>query len=156
MKRRALFLLLLPAACANPGPPDAAFAPPPGAIHPAPRPGAAAAVPPGANTAEAFDTTTRAERATAKAPASPQAAALLGQTVATLGDPADPGIWLATPLAKAPGAGRVVSAETGNAIQLELRPLDAPATAGSRISLAALRLLGLPLAGLHPLEVYGE
>jgi hypothetical protein len=76
--------------------------------------------------------------------------------VATLGNPADPGFWLETPLTDRVRPGRVVAVETGAAVQLELRPIDGPAGAGSRISLAALRLLGVGLAGLHELDVFAQ
>jgi hypothetical protein len=114
-------------------------------------------VPKGAATADAFDVATPAEReAAAAAPASPAAETALGKTVATLGNPAEIGFWLETPLVSARGPGRVVATETGKAAQLELRPIDGPAGAGSRISLSALKLLGLPLAGLHELTVYAQ
>ncbi len=74
--------------------------------------------------------------------------------MATLGSPTDPGFWIETPLAKAAGPGRVVSVATGKAVAVELRPIDAPDSAGSRISLPALRLLGLALTGLHELDVF--
>jgi hypothetical protein len=131
-------------------------APPADATRPAPRPGAEAPIPTsGANTAEALDTTTAAERAAATQVTAPAAAAL-GKTVATLGNPADPGFWLETPLVTSTRQGRVVAVSTGAKVQLELRPIDGPASAGSRISLAALRLLGVGLTGLHELEVYVE
>ncbi|RME16904.1 MAG: D-galactarate dehydratase [Alphaproteobacteria bacterium] len=134
--------------------PDASLAPPPGAVHPAPRPGAVPAVPDGARTVDEFDTTSQSQRAEAEAEARAEEGRLIGRTVAALGNPADPGFWLETPLAEAPGKGRVVSAENGKAVALDLRPIDGPDTAGSRISLPALRLLGLPLGGLHLLDVY--
>jgi hypothetical protein len=40
-------------------------------------------------------------------------------------------------------------------VRVELRPIEGPATGGSRISLAALRLLGASLAGLPEVEVFG-
>jgi hypothetical protein len=40
-------------------------------------------------------------------------------------------------------------------VRVELRPIEGPATGGSRISLAALRLLGASLAGLPKVEVFG-
>lgn len=146
-------LLLAPAACGQLGVPDSALAPPPGMTRPMPRP-EAGAVPTGANTAEAFDTTTAAERAAAQTAPTTEAGAKLGRTVATLGDPADPGFWLETPLAQKTGPGRVVAAASGKSVAVELRPIDGPASAGSRISLPALRLLGVGLAGLHEVDVF--
>lgn len=118
-----------------------------------PRP-EAGAVPAGANTVEAFDTTTAAERAAAQAAPASSAVARLGRTVATLGDPADPGFWLETPLAQKTGPGRVVAVANGKSVTVELRPIDGPESAGSRISLPALRLLGVGLAGLHEVDVF--
>lgn len=107
-----------------------------------------------ARTAEQFDTTTEAERAAALAPAPPGGAERLGTTLASLGDPAAPGFWLETPLVTSTRQGRVVLPGTGTAVQVELRPISGPATGGSRISLAAMRLLGLPLTDIAELEVY--
>jgi hypothetical protein len=159
MKRTLLPLLLL-AACAQPdlwpGPDNAALAPPEGMLHPAPRPGSGATLPPeGAVTAEAFDTTSAEARAAAVA-ATPAAERSLGRSVATLGNPADPGFWLETPLVQAVTPGRVVSVESGKSVQLELRPIEGQASAGSRISLAALRLLEVGLTGLHELEIFAR
>lgn len=153
--KRVLILALMLSACSGLGLPEADMSPPPGMPRPMPRPGEGGAMPvAGANTVDQFDTTTAAERAAAQATPAAVAEVKLGRTVASLGNPADPGFWLETPLAKSTGPGRVVSVATGAAVALELRPIDAPEGAGSRISLPALRLLGLGLAGLHELEVY--
>ena len=137
------------------------------AVAPAPRPDPSAAqvesvaaarlaAPRGARTAEALDTTTEAER-TAAAAAPPEAAEeALGTTVASLGDPADPGLWLATPLVAEARPGRVVYPETGQSALVELRPAGGPATGGSRLSLPAIRLLGAPLTGLPEVDVFGR
>lgn len=111
------------------------------------------APPEDATTVDEFDTTTEAEREAALA--APQASGErdLGVTVATLGNPSDPGIWMETPLVEAVVQGRVEAA-TGASLGLELRPIEGPDTAGSRISLPALRLLELGLAGLHELRVF--
>ena len=111
--------------------------------------------PPDARTKDAFDTTTEEERAAAVATPEPAGERALGTTVATLGSPTEPGIWMETPLVSAVTQGRVV-AENGKSVSLELRPIDGPATAGSRISLPALRLLEVGLAGLHTLTVYAK
>ena len=153
MKRLALLALLL-AGCAQIGA-EADLRPPPGMLHPQPRPGAGARPPEGAVTAEQFDTTSAAERAAAAA-AAPVAETRLGRTVATLGNPADPGFWLETPLVSAVRQGRVVAVASGASAQLELRPIEGPAGAGSRISLPALRLLGVGLTGLHELDVFAR
>ena len=111
--------------------------------------------PPDARTAEAFDTTTDAERAAAVAPPV-AAAAALGTTVASLGPPAEPGLWLRTGLVTAVAQGRVEDPATGRSVALELRPSGGEAGAGSQISLAALRLLDLPLTALPVLTVYRD
>jgi len=49
-----------------------------------------------------------------------------------------------------------VAVAGGASVQLELRPIAADPGAGSRISLAALRLLNVGLAGLHELDVYAR
>jgi hypothetical protein len=109
-----------------------------------------------ARTEDAFDTTTAEERAAAVAPTEPAGERVLGTTVATLGAPTDPGLWLETPLVSAVGPGRVEAKANGKSVSLELRPIEGPATAGSRISLPALRLLEVGLAGLHELTVYAK
>ena len=118
------------------------------AVVAAPRPPAAA------RTAEQFDTTTPEQRAAAVADA--EGGTLLGTTVASLGIPTEAGLWIETPLAETPGSGRLVYAETGRSALVELRPIDGPDSAGSRVSLAAMRLLEAPLTGLPTLEVYAQ
>lgn len=110
--------------------------------------------PTNAVTVEEFDTTTTAERAAAEAAPAPAGEALLGKTVASLGDPTLGGFWLETPLVDATRQGRIESA-SGKSVNVELRPIDGAASAGSRISLAALRLLEVPLTDLPELSVYG-
>ncbi len=126
-----------------------------GQTRPQSRPEAAAPPPPAsARTAEQFDTTSAEERAAAAAAPEPAGEVSLGTTVASLGDVARPGFWLETPLVSAPTMGRVVYSANGKSAQVELIPIDGPATAGSRISLAAMRLLEAPLTDLPTLEVY--
>lgn len=108
-----------------------------------------------ARTVEDFDTTTDEQRAAAAADTpEPAAEQALGETVASLGDVAQPGFWLKTPLVSSPGKGRVLFAQTGKTAQVDLIPIDGPATAGSRMSLAAMRLLGAPLTGLPTVDVF--
>ncbi len=154
--RRALLLAFGLAACGQLGLRDADLSPPPGMPRPMPRPGEAAAPPAGAATAEAFDTTTAAQRAEATEAPAPASEQKLGRTVATLGSPADPGFWLETPLTDRVRPGRVVAVANGKSVKVELRPIDAPEGAGSRISLPALRLLEVGLAGLHELDVFAR
>lgn len=78
---------------------------------------------------------------------------LPGTTVASLGDVAQPGLWMRTPLVTAPMRGRVSDPATGRAVVLDLLPLDAAPGAGSRMSLKAYRELNLPLTSLPELRV---
>ncbi|WP_274575643.1 hypothetical protein [Mameliella sp. AT18] len=117
--------------------------------------GAAAVRPPeGARTAEQFDTTTADERKKAAAAPKPGGESLLGETVASLGDPAAAGFWLETPLVTSVRQGRVENPATGKSSQVELRPIEGPKTGGSRISLAAMRLIGASLTDLPTLKVF--
>ncbi|MDQ2095400.1 hypothetical protein [Rhodalgimonas zhirmunskyi] len=133
-----------------------------GQTRPQSRPAGGAAVKPpsGARTVEQFDTTSQAEKAAA-AEAAQQAVKSgagqkLGQTVASLGDPAKPGLWIETPLVSKASKGRVVYPVNGKAVELDLIPIEGPKTAGSRMSLAALRVIEAPLTDLPTVEVYSE
>ncbi|MEM1373806.1 MAG: hypothetical protein AAGF78_05415 [Pseudomonadota bacterium] len=75
------------------------------------------------------------------------------ETLATLGNAAEPGLWLKTPLVSSQGPGRVTSVDNGRVVEVTLIPLDAEPTAGSRASLAALQALGLSLTAISPLIV---
>ncbi|MCR8546988.1 hypothetical protein M4578_04050 [Salipiger sp. P9] len=158
MKAISLLPFLFLAACAK-GPlglsPEAA-APAGDQMRPHARPEALSAPPPPANarTAEQFDTTTAAERSAAAAAPAPAGERLLGTSVASLGDPAKPGFWVETPLVAQAAQGRVLFPGTGKSAQVELIPIDGPATAGSRLSLAAMRLIGAPLTDLPTVEIY--
>lgn len=111
--------------------------------------------PPTARTAAQFDVTTVAERKTAAAtPTDPGGEAALGETVASLGDPSRAGFWLETPLVSQPGKGRVFFAATGKSAQVDLIPIDGPSTAGSRLSLPAMRLIDAPLTDLPVIDVF--
>ena len=78
----------------------------------------------------------------------------LGMTVASLGSPAQPGLWLETPLVQVQGPGQVRAAN-GQTIAVTLIPIDGPASAGSRMSLQAMQALGLPLTELAEVTVIG-
>ncbi|GGG61251.1 hypothetical protein GCM10011415_04150 [Salipiger pallidus] len=108
--------------------------------------------PAGARTVDQFDTTSAEERAAASAPSEPAGERSLGTTVASLGDPSRSGFWLETPLVTAEGKGRVVY--NGKSAQVDLIPIAGPATGGSRLSLAAMRLIEAPLTDLPTVEVY--
>jgi hypothetical protein len=136
----------------RPGAPTSPGLPPPpetiAAVVAAPPPSAAA------RTAAEFDTTTAAQKAAATS--APAGGRLLGETVASLGDPGQPGLWIRSPLVSAPGSGRLVYPATGRSAVVQLIPLDAPGGAGSQVSLAALRLLDAPLTALPVLQVYAD
>jgi len=91
------------------------------------------------------------------APATPAlpASGLLGETLAGLGAPGEAGMWLRTGLVDRVRPGRVVSA-SGQSQAVELRPSGTAATAGSHLSLAAMRALGLNLGQLATLRVYAD
>jgi hypothetical protein len=109
--------------------------------------------PPAANTVEEFDTTSAEDRAAAVAEPVQAAEERLGTTIASLGSPTVPGIWMETPLVSELTMGRVEAAN-GKAVTLELRPSGSEAGSGSQISLAAMRLLDVPLTDLPELTVY--
>lgn len=106
--------------------------------------------PAGARTADQFDTTTDEQRAAA-ANVAPAAEEPLGEVVASLGDPTQSGLWLETALVDQSRAGRVV-APSGTEALIQLRP----GSGGARLSLAAMRLLGIPLTELPTITVYGR
>ena len=108
--------------------------------------------PPAARTADALDTTTEAQKAAASAAPAEGGETLLGETVASLGDPTEPGLWIKTPLVDQPGVGRLEY--QGRSAQVQLIPLEGPATGGSQVSLSAMRLLDAPLTDLPVIEVY--
>lgn len=76
-----------------------------------------------------------------------------GDTVASLGDPARAGLWLETPLVSAQSSGTVRVKETGRNLEVTLIPIPGEATAGSRLSVEAMRALGVGLADLVELQV---
>lgn len=79
----------------------------------------------------------------------------LGLTVASLGTPREPGLWLKTPLVDVPGRGRLTYAQTGTTVDVDLMPLDAPRGAGSQLSVAGFQALGASLTALPELRVTG-
>ena len=154
MRRLSLLVpLVVVAGCAQlPGLPQLS---PPAADRPPPPEEIAAVVaapppPAGARTADQFDTTTEEQRAAA-ANATPAAEEPLGEVVASLGDPGESGLWLETALVDEQRAGRVVAPSGAEAL-VELRP----GAGGARLSLATMRLLGIPLTELPTVTVYGR
>ena len=149
----ALFLLVpLAASCGlvqpkpdRPGAVDAsAPAGPFAGTRPQARPGTEAA---------AMDAPADVIEAAQPATATPPASGRLGTTVASLGNAAEPGMWIKTPLVRQAGTGTITYPETGRSVEAQLIPLDGPPTAGSRVSLAAMQELGAPLTGLPELVV---
>ena len=112
--------------------------------------------PPTARTVEQFDTTTEEDRAAAIAPVQSSGERSLGTTNVSLGSAADPGIWLKTALVSELQMGRAVSATNGNSVNLELRPSGGEAGSASQMSLAAMRLLEIPLTALADVEVFAN
>ncbi|WP_347267534.1 hypothetical protein [Paracoccus sp. (in: a-proteobacteria)] len=80
----------------------------------------------------------------------------LGSTIASLGDPSLPGLWIRTPLVQADSAGKIVNPANGKFARVRLMPLGGPAGGGSQVSMAALQALGVSLTDLPALEVYQD
>ncbi|MEQ8898355.1 MAG: hypothetical protein RID23_14800 [Roseovarius sp.] len=111
--------------------------------------------PSGAITADSLDTTSDEERQKAVADAGSAGGETdLGATIASLGAVSEPGIWLKTPLVKSQARGRVEFPEKGTKVAVDLLPLDAEPGAGSRLSLAAMRILEADLTSLPEVRVY--
>ena len=73
--------------------------------------------------------------------------------MASLGDPAQPGFWMTTPLVTSERPGRLEYPLKGTSVEVTLIPSEA---GSSRVSLAALRLLEAPLADLSELDVFAN
>ncbi|WP_168771020.1 hypothetical protein [Palleronia sediminis] len=114
------------------------------AVVSAPEPPAAA------RTAADFDTVTDAQKAAATA-APTGGEERLGEVVASLGDPTEPGLWLKTGLVTEPTSGRVEVVGSGASGVVELRPDPGD---GAQLSIAAMRLLNLGLTDLPTIAVY--
>lgn len=110
---------------------------------------------PAAARAEAYDRTTKEEKAAAAAPAK-SGEQKLGSTIASLGNPTEQGFWIKTPLVKAPAKGRLAVPATGKTVNVDLLPLGGGASGGSQVSLAALQMLGVSLTGLPRLDVFKQ
>lgn len=77
----------------------------------------------------------------------------LGRTVASLGNAAEPGLWLKTPLVQTERPGTVYYPVNNKSVKVTLIPIEGPVTAGSRLSLQAMQELGAPLTGLPEVDV---
>lgn len=126
----------------EPGAPEAEVA---GASVPVPVAGAA--------TPEQFDTTSAEQRAAAAA-APVIAEVRLGTTIASLGDPSDPGFWAETGLVDEVVQGRLEYPAEGTSVRVELRPSGGSPGSGTRVSLPAMRVLRAPLTALPELTVF--
>ncbi|MFS4582692.1 hypothetical protein [Phaeobacter sp. C3_T13_0] len=73
-------------------------------------------------------------------------------TVASLGDPSQSGLWMETPLVNSSQLARVRSPK-GTEVTVTLRPISGDNSAGSRLSIDAMRALGLPLTELVEVQV---
>ena len=80
-----------------------------------------------------------------------QTKGILGTTVVSLGTPSEPGLWLKTPLVISAGEGRVEYA--GKRINVQLIPIEGEPSSGSRMSLPAMKALGIPLTDLAKVQV---
>lgn len=94
------------------------------------------------------------ETATGSAAANGAVAGYSGRasTVASLGDPSIPGLWMETPLVRSEQPGRLRS-PNGKEVTVTLRPTSGEASSGSRVSISAMRALGAPLTELIELQV---
>ncbi|WP_341366746.1 D-galactarate dehydratase [Yoonia sp. BS5-3] len=110
--------------------------------------------PSNATTVDQFDTTSEEDRAAATEVSDDSEAAELGVTIASLGSPAEPGIWLETPLVDVLTPGRITYQD--KTINIELRPSGGVPGSGSQISLAAMRLIEAPLTSLPELTVFAQ
>ncbi|MDV7142533.1 D-galactarate dehydratase [Tropicimonas sp. TH_r6] len=109
-----------------------------------------------ATTVEQFDTTSSAERRAAASAPADIAEVRLGTTVASLGDPADPGFWAETGLVDQVTTGRLEFPGAGTSVKVELRPSGGSPGSGTRVSLPAMRVLEAPLTALPELVVYSS
>ncbi|MGR3468009.1 MAG: hypothetical protein ACU0CI_09025 [Shimia sp.] len=85
--------------------------------------------------------------------AAPAATGLIGATIVSLGNPAEPGLWVRTPLVDARRPGRARVPGTSDGIDVTLIPIEGADTAGSRMSLQAMQALGLDITGLPTVEL---
>ena len=105
----------------------------------------------GAQSAEALDQTTEAERAAATEAPATAAERELGRVVVGLGPVTEQGFWLKSTLVSEPGKGRVVTA-AGTSVAVDLLPGEG----GALLSLAAFRALALSLTELPEIIVYAN
>ncbi|MBQ4823767.1 MULTISPECIES: hypothetical protein [unclassified Leisingera] len=87
-------------------------------------------------------------------PALPAAPSFRGSatTVASLGDPSLPGLWMETPLVAAEQQA-LVRTSRNTQVVLTLKPAPGAESGGSRLSIGAMRALSLPLTELAEVQV---
>lgn len=87
-------------------------------------------------------------------PLNPGAPSFTGSatTVASLGDPSLPGMWMETPLVAAEQQALIRTSRNTQAV-VTLKPVPGEASGGSRLSIGAMRALGLPLTELAEVQV---
>ncbi|MFY0309074.1 hypothetical protein ACFMBG_04120 [Leisingera sp. D0M16] len=87
-------------------------------------------------------------------PAAPAAPTFRGSatTVASLGDPSLPGMWMETPLVAAEQQALIRTSRNTQAV-VTLKPIPGAESGGSRLSISAMRALGLPLTELAEVQV---
>jgi hypothetical protein len=104
-----------------------------------------------AQSAEALDQTTEAERAAATAAPPAGAEREIGRVVVGLAPVTEQGFFLKSTLVTAPGEGRVVTAD-GKSVSVDLLPGEG----GALLSLAAFRALTLSLTELPEVVVFAN
>lgn len=88
------------------------------------------------------------------APSAADAPSFVGSasTVASLGDPSLPGLWMETPLVAAEQRA-LIRSNRNTQVVVTLKPVVGAETSGSRLSIGAMRALGLPLTELAEVQV---
>jgi len=155
MRHFFLGAFLFLSACTEPlfqTPTGATETTPPETLDPTPPP----PPPPTARTVEQFDTTSQEDRIEAITVVQRTGERSLGVTNVSLGSSADPGIWIKTAQVTELQLGRAVYLVTGKSINIELRPSGGEAGSASQLSLAAMRLLEIPLTDLADVEVFAN
>lgn len=110
-----------------------------------------AAAPVEASVLEPVDSATGAIAPNATLPPPVGSGSSLGVTVVSLGDPAEGGMWLKTPLVSEQRTGQV--RYRGTVVAVTLLPLDLPVGSGSQISVRAMQALGASLTDLVEVNV---
>ncbi len=102
-----------------------------------------------------MDVATIKEREAAIAQKPVSEAKTLGETIVSLGNPAETGFWVKTSLISNKSTGLVTDIASGKSVNVTLLPLEGLGS-GSQISLSAMRALGLPLTSLASVIVFQD